>query len=79
VDGAGTDSAPILRESALRDLAVSTVELFHTHLPMLAERGYVHWDEEPLRVTRGPLFTEIEPLLDVLTAFADDRSASPAL
>lgn len=48
------------------------VRLFHSHLPRLAEEGYVEWDPDDGTIRRGPAFDEIAPLLDVLVDRADD-------
>lgn len=57
------------------DLSASRVELQHRHLPMLAEHGFVVWHQNTLEVVRGPAFHEIEPLIDHLSVFYDDRVA----
>jgi hypothetical protein len=38
----------------------------HVHLPKLEDRGYIDWDQEAQRVTKGPQFDDIQPLLTVL-------------
>jgi len=38
----------------------------HVHLPKLADHGFIDWDQDTQRVTKGPQFDEIEPLLTVL-------------
>ncbi|WP_340097919.1 hypothetical protein [Salinibaculum salinum] len=43
---------------ALRDPEELSVELFHSHLPVLAAGDYVEWSEDPLCVERGPNFDE---------------------
>lgn len=48
------------------------VAMRHLHLPVLEERGFVRWDRENHRVTRGPRFGEIEPLLEVLRELRDE-------
>lgn len=40
--------------------------LYHSHLPRLADVGYVEWSPDEGVVRRGPHFDEIEPLLDLL-------------
>lgn len=47
-----------------RELGVRA-ELYHNHLPKLAERGYITWDEEAGEIERGPNWEEIEPLLEL--------------
>lgn len=39
------------------------IELRHHHLPMLADAGYVRWEEDPFCVQRGPEFEEAEIVL----------------
>lgn len=41
-------------------------ELYHHHLPKLAEMGYIEWDPETLAFRRGSEFDEIQPLIDLL-------------
>lgn len=48
------------------------VTLRHLHLPVLEERGFVRWDRENHRVTRGPRFEELEPFLELLRELQDD-------
>jgi hypothetical protein len=46
------------------------VELLHSHLPALAEHGFVEWDRDPLRVRRGPAFEEVATVFEALHAHA---------
>lgn len=48
------------------------VTMRHLHLPVLEERGFVRWDRENHRVTRGPRFEELEPFLELLRELQDD-------
>jgi len=36
------------------DPDVLCVELYHAHLPMLAEMGFITWETDPLVASRGP-------------------------
>jgi len=38
-------------------------ELYHQHLPKLAEMGLIEWNRETHRVTRGPEYERLRPLL----------------
>ncbi|RQG94797.1 transcriptional regulator [Natrarchaeobius oligotrophus] len=41
-------------------------ELHHIHLPNLADAGFINWGPRTETITRGPRFSEIEPLLVVI-------------
>ncbi|WP_438267082.1 DUF7344 domain-containing protein [Haladaptatus salinisoli] len=43
------------------------IAMQHVHLPTLADHGFIDWDRETHRVTKGTRFNEIEPLLTVLS------------
>jgi len=47
------------------------IELCHNHLPLLAEAGYVRWEQDPFVVQRGPRFEEPESIIEVLTDSLD--------
>lgn len=42
------------------------IELYHNHLPKLADAGVVEWDRDTGVVSRGPAFEHIEPLVSLL-------------
>ena len=46
-------------------------ELHHTHLPKVADSGFINWDPQTETITRGPRFSEIEPLLVVIDDHQD--------
>jgi len=48
------------------------LDLVHTHLPVLAEPGFVEWERDSLCVERGPAFEEVEVVFEALLAKADD-------
>lgn len=54
------------------DIAETRVDIYHTHLPELEDRGYVRWDRERCHVAPGPQFGEIEPLLTLLYEHRDE-------
>ena len=47
-------------------------ELKHTHLPKLKGENLIEWDRDLGRVTRGPDFEDIEPLLELFDEHGDD-------
>lgn len=48
------------------------LQLYHTHLPKLEERGYVEWDREAHTVSVGPAFDEVRPVLELLDEHSDE-------
>lgn len=54
----------------------ATINLFHNHLPRLAQAGFIDWDRERGVVTRGPRFHEIAPLVDLMLAHQDELPAN---
>lgn len=46
-------------------------ELQHTHLPKLADAGFINWEPQTETIARGPHFSEIEPLLVVIDDHQD--------
>jgi len=48
-----------------------SVELLHTHLPMLEECGTVEWERTPFSVSRGPRFREAAAVIESLQEHAD--------
>ena len=47
-------------------------ELVHTHLPKLAELGYIRWDRAEGTISKGPEWDEIKPLIELLNDHADE-------
>jgi hypothetical protein len=47
-------------------------ELNHTHLPKLADSGFIDWNPKTDTITRGPRFDEIEPLLTLIDTHRDE-------
>jgi hypothetical protein len=45
------------------------IRLHHVHLPKLVASGYVTWDGVADTISRGPKFSEVEPLVRLLTAY----------
>ena len=45
------------------------ISLLHSHLPKLADTGYIEWDEDAETVSRGPRFSEVEPLVQLLREY----------
>lgn len=44
----------------------------HYHLPQLEAKGFVEYDREEHKVTKGPNFEEIEPILELIDEHRDE-------
>lgn len=47
-------------------------ELYHVHLPKLADAGYIEWDRDDRTIRRGPNSDEIAPVLRLLHEHGDE-------
>jgi DNA-binding transcriptional ArsR family regulator len=63
-DGDGVAVTDLATEGALEPLAT---ELYHAHLPKLAEAGYIEWNGGTQTIRQGPDYEEIEPLLRLMS------------
>lgn len=57
------------------DLSVFTQDLYHSHLPKLADAGYIDWDRENDVIRRGPRFAEVAPLISLMQKHPDELPA----
>lgn len=48
------------------EVKAAELELFHNHLPKLEGMGYISWDRENGKTSKGPNWDEIAPLLELL-------------
>jgi hypothetical protein len=48
------------------------IKIAHVHLPKLEEYGYVQWKQDEGKITRGPDYDEIRPILRVLHENRDE-------
>lgn len=55
------------------DLAVTRSELEHTHVPKLADLGFVEWNRESGGLSRGPNWEEIAPFLRLMQEYQEER------
>ena len=72
---AGPGATVALPESAMNpgisiDPDVLEIGLRHQHLPALADKEFIEWEDDPLRATRGPRFDEIAAVFEALHAAA---------
>lgn len=47
-------------------------DLRHFHLPELESKGFIEYDRENHRVTKGPVFDEIQPLVQLIDKHVDE-------
>jgi hypothetical protein len=45
------------------------IQLSHVHLPKLANFGYIRWDSDADTISKGPKFSEVEPLVQLLKEY----------
>jgi hypothetical protein len=60
------DRDPLNIETATAEPEVLESELVHKHLPKLESRGYIEWDRESKKISRGPDWDEIGPILELI-------------
>lgn len=51
-----------------------SLELYHHHLPRLADAGFIRWDKEVNVVRRGPRFDDAASIIELMV---DDREELP--
>jgi hypothetical protein len=54
------------------ETGAAEIDLYHSHLPKLAEAGYIEWDPDTGEISEGPRFDEVEPLLELIERHADE-------
>lgn len=74
-DGGASPHSMLDPEDANGGLEKLNTALFHTHLPKLAEKGFIEWDRDGETVRRGPNFEEIAPLIDLMVDHEDELPA----
>lgn len=70
------DSPVVIADNESEGDAVERlISMNHVHLPKLEEYGFIDWDEDRNEVSKGPMFEEIRPLLELLYDHADELPA----
>lgn len=69
-------SAPEEVHVGERDVEKLHVGLHHKHLPRLDALGFVDWDREAGTVSKGPNFSEIQPMLELLNRYRNELPES---
>ncbi|USZ70349.1 hypothetical protein [Natronosalvus halobius] len=78
------DEAVPLPERAINpdapaDPNVLRKELFHRHLPLLDDLGFVEWESDPFVASRGPRFEEVAAVFEALHSHAAELPESLVL
>lgn len=78
---APADEAVLLPESADSDHVQKSpeelrIDLYHRHLPLLADLGFIEWETDPLVAVRGPRFDEVAAVFEVLSSSATELPES---
>jgi len=60
------ESVPDLVSQEIDSPKQAEQRLFHTHLPKLADAGYIEWDRETGKIDQGAEFHKIIPVLELL-------------
>lgn len=47
-------------------------ELFHRHLPKLEDMGYITWNQNTNKISKGPKWDDIAPLLQIIYNHQDE-------
>ena len=69
-DGDDRDPLNVVADDIEPD--VLEVELIHNHLPKLEEMGFVNWDRETNKISKGSNWGDIAPLLVLIENHQDE-------
>jgi len=69
-------SVPLPESAAMSDVHSDPeglrIKLYHIHLPVLEDNGYITWEESPLIASHGPRFDEVAVVISALHSNAAD-------
>ncbi|WP_312911350.1 DUF7344 domain-containing protein [Natronosalvus caseinilyticus] len=71
VDGVQVPEAILNDGEERRDLEIA---LYHKHLPLLDDYGFIDWDPKTNRVAKGRRFDDLQPVLESFNDQADEVS-----
>ena len=54
------------------DPEILQAELYHKHLPMLEAEGFIEWDRETGKLSKGPEWAAVKPLLALIDTHRDE-------
>lgn len=70
-DDADPDPLDIVAERP-EDVETLQTEMVHVHLPILVEMGFIEWDKENNRISTGPNWDDIAPILKLIDDHKDE-------
>ena len=80
LDAPPEGSVPLPESAAMSalqsDPETLRTELYHVHLPILAENGFIRWETDPLVAFRGPKFDRVAVVFDALHSAASEMPDS---
>lgn len=83
MDAPRDEAIPLLERAinpdAPADPDVLRTELFHRHLPLLDDLGFVEWESDPFVASRGPRFEEVAAVFEALHSHAAELPESLVL
>ncbi len=56
--------------NAVDEPEISEIDLYHAHLPKLADAGFIEWDRDTMTVRRGNSFHAVSVLMDAVEEHA---------
>jgi hypothetical protein len=72
-DDQDLDPLGLLEQGQTTDaLDVTQISVNHSHLPKLADMGFIEWDRESGELSKGPEWEEIAPLLTLIYDHRDE-------
>jgi hypothetical protein len=66
------DHDPLDILTQAEEAAVLESELVHTHLPKLEDMDYISWDKNTNKISKGPNWDEIAPILKLMHDHRDE-------
>lgn len=76
LDAPPGESVPLPESAAMSarkvDPEALRAELYHVHLPILAENGFIGWETDPLVAFRGSKFDRVAVVFDALHSAATE-------
>lgn len=66
------DPMNLLAPGESEDITVTKEGLIHVHLPKLADMGFIHWDRKTGKISKGPNWETIAPVLRLIHDHSDE-------